>query len=104
MDFIQANPRHSWSLPKPLSASSKPKAASSSSCTAPKTAPPCLTAPCPKAQTKPTNGDSKSYGIGAQILAGLNVGKLRVLGQPSAFTGLTGFGLEVVGFEEAENK
>ena len=31
-------------------------------------------------------------------MAYLNVKKLRVLGKPSSFTGLTGFGLEVTGF------
>jgi len=30
------------------------------------------------------------------------VKKMRVLGQPSSLTGLTGFGLEVTGFESME--
>ena len=47
--------------------------------------------------------DSKTYGIGAQILAHLNVRKMRVLGKPSAMSSLNGFGLEIVGFETAEN-
>ena len=42
----------------------------------------------------------KTYGIGAQILAGLKVRKMRVMGKPSSMNGLTGFGLEITGFEE----
>ncbi|MBR3424437.1 MAG: bifunctional 3,4-dihydroxy-2-butanone-4-phosphate synthase/GTP cyclohydrolase II, partial [Neisseriaceae bacterium] len=38
-------------------------------------------------------------GIGAQILARLNVRKMRVLGNPSAMNSLNGFGLEITGFE-----
>ena len=34
------------------------------------------------------------------MLASLNVKKMRVLGKPSVMNGLTGFGLEVVAFEE----
>ncbi|WP_434779766.1 bifunctional 3,4-dihydroxy-2-butanone-4-phosphate synthase/GTP cyclohydrolase II [Neisseria sp. Ec49-e6-T10] len=45
--------------------------------------------------------DSKTYGIGAQMLSSLNAGRVRIMGKPSALTGLTGFGLEVVGFEQA---
>lgn len=44
--------------------------------------------------------DSKTYGIGAQILSSLNVGKMRLMAKPSSMTSLTGFGLEVVGFEQ----
>ena len=53
----------------------------------------------PKGLNQAQQWDSKTYGIGAQILANLNVKKMRVLGKPSSFTGLTGFGLEVAGFE-----
>lgn len=48
--------------------------------------------------------DSKTYGIGAQILSQLNVSKMRIMAKHSTLSslmGLTGFGLEIVGFEEA---
>ncbi len=51
----------------------------------------------------PVKWDSKTYGIGAQMLLQLNVGKMRIMAKssnPSSLTGLTGFGLDVVGFEE----
>ena len=104
MDFIQANPRHSWSLPKALERIQQAESGVVILLHRTEDGATLLDRTLPKGANQAYKWDSKSYGIGAQILAGLNVGKLRVLGQPSAFTGLTGFGLEVVGFEEAENK
>ena len=40
--------------------------------------------------------DRRTLGIGAQILADLSVGKMRLLSAPQRFHGLRGFGLEVV--------
>ena len=42
----------------------------------------------------------RNYGIGAQILSDLGVGKMRVLSAPKVFHGLKGFGLEVVEYVE----
>ncbi|MDH2919416.1 MAG: bifunctional 3,4-dihydroxy-2-butanone-4-phosphate synthase/GTP cyclohydrolase II [Sideroxydans sp.] len=42
--------------------------------------------------------DSRSYGIGAQILRDLQVGKMRLLATPHKMPSMTGFGLEVVGY------
>ncbi len=44
----------------------------------------------------PAGDDLRTYGVGAQILAELGVGKMRVLGTPKRLHGLAGFGLEVV--------
>lgn len=38
----------------------------------------------------------RTYGIGAQILADLNISKMRLLSSPMRFTGMSGFNLEVV--------
>ena len=46
----------------------------------------------------------RDYGIGAQILKDLNVGKMRLLAIPRKMPSMTGFGLEVVGYLEPENK
>lgn len=102
MDFIQANPRHSWSLPKALERIQQAESGVVILLHRTEDGAALLDRTLPKGANQAYKWDSKSYGIGAQILAGLNVKKLRVLGQPSSFTGLTGFGLEVVGFEEAE--
>lgn len=42
--------------------------------------------------------DPRSYGIGAQILRDLNVGKMRLVGTPRKLPSMAGFGLEVVGY------
>jgi len=50
-----------------------------------------------------TRSDLRNYGIGAQILKDLNVGKMRLLGVPRKMPSMTGFGLEVTGYLEPEN-
>jgi 3,4-dihydroxy 2-butanone 4-phosphate synthase/GTP cyclohydrolase II len=44
--------------------------------------------------------DPRSYGIGAQILRDLNVGKMRLLATPRKLPSMTGFGLEIVGYTQ----
>lgn len=44
--------------------------------------------------------DMRTFGVGAQILADLGVKKMRVIGTPTKLTGLSGFGLELVGYSE----
>jgi len=46
--------------------------------------------------------DPRSYGIGAQILRDLAVGKMRLLATPHKMPSMTGFGLEVVGYVSHE--
>ncbi len=54
------------------------------------------------------NGDNRksrelrTYGIGAQIILDLGVRKMKVLGAPLKLTGLSGFGLEVTEYVEAD--
>ncbi|HDP89259.1 MAG TPA: bifunctional 3,4-dihydroxy-2-butanone-4-phosphate synthase/GTP cyclohydrolase II, partial [Thioalkalivibrio sp.] len=40
----------------------------------------------------------RTHGIGAQILADLGVGRMRLLSAPKRFHGLGGFGLEIVDY------
>jgi 3,4-dihydroxy 2-butanone 4-phosphate synthase / GTP cyclohydrolase II len=42
--------------------------------------------------------DLRNYGIGAQILRDLGVGKMRLLAEPRKMPSMTGFGLEVTGY------
>jgi 3,4-dihydroxy 2-butanone 4-phosphate synthase/GTP cyclohydrolase II len=46
--------------------------------------------------------DWRRHGLGAQILVDLGVRRMRVLGTPRRFTGLGGFGLEVVEYVDPE--
>jgi len=54
------------------------------------------------ASQKTSQWDPRSYGIGAQILRDLNVGKMRLLATPHKMPSMTGFGLEVVGYANLE--
>jgi 3,4-dihydroxy 2-butanone 4-phosphate synthase/GTP cyclohydrolase II len=42
--------------------------------------------------------DARLFGVGAQILQSLNVGKMRVLSSPRKIPNMSGFGLEITGF------
>ena len=44
------------------------------------------------------NPELRMYGVGAQILDQLGVGRMRIMGKPRKLHGLAGFGLELVGF------
>ncbi|MFA6971547.1 MAG: bifunctional 3,4-dihydroxy-2-butanone-4-phosphate synthase/GTP cyclohydrolase II [Gallionella sp.] len=46
--------------------------------------------------------DPRSYGIGAQILRDLKVGKMRLLATPHKMPSMAGFGLEVTGYASHE--
>ena len=56
-----------------------------------------LRAESPRTQTK---WDPRIYGIGAQILRELGVGKMRVMGSVRKMPSMAGFGLEVTGYHE----
>jgi 3,4-dihydroxy 2-butanone 4-phosphate synthase/GTP cyclohydrolase II len=51
----------------------------------------------------PSNGTHvlRTYGIGAQILKDLGLTRMRVLSAPKQLQGLSGFDLEIVGYEQA---
>ncbi|HSD96741.1 MAG TPA: bifunctional 3,4-dihydroxy-2-butanone-4-phosphate synthase/GTP cyclohydrolase II [Sulfuricaulis sp.] len=51
---------------------------------------------------KPGRAEMRTYGLGSQILADLGVGKMRVLGHAMKAPGLSGFGLEIVGYIEGD--
>ncbi len=57
------------------------------------------------AQTRPEragrSADLRTYGIGAQILRELGVGRMRLLAAPRKMPSMTGFGLEVTGYIES---
>ena len=57
------------------------------------------------AQTRPrtpSKFDLLTYGIGAQILLDLNVGKMRLLARPRKMPSMAGWGLEVSGYVEPQ--
>ncbi len=56
-----------------------------------------------KPEAQHAQWDPRSYGIGAQILRDLNVGKMRLLATPRKIPSMAGFGLEVVGYTQAHS-
>ncbi|ALV06829.1 bifunctional 3,4-dihydroxy-2-butanone-4-phosphate synthase/GTP cyclohydrolase II [Roseateles depolymerans] len=47
--------------------------------------------------------DLRTYGVGAQILRDLGVQRMKLLGSPRRMPSMTGYGLEVTGFQAAQN-
>ena len=102
MDFLQIDPNHSWPLPTALSHISQAESGVAILLHRTEDGSALLERTLPKNSFQVKKWDRKTYGIGAQILAGLGVQKMRVMGKPSSMNGLNGFGLRVTGFEEAE--
>ena len=46
------------------------------------------------------SADLRTYGIGAQILRDLGVGRMRLMAAPRKMPSMTGFGLEVLGYAD----
>ncbi|PRC91216.1 bifunctional 3,4-dihydroxy-2-butanone-4-phosphate synthase/GTP cyclohydrolase II [Solimicrobium silvestre] len=59
-----------------------------------------LTSPKAKPQGRAASMDLRTYGIGAQILKDVGVGKMQLLASPRKMPSMTGFNLEVVGYQE----
>ena len=49
----------------------------------------------------PAKMDLRNYGIGAQILRDLHVGRMRLLARQRKMPSMAGFDLEVTGYDEA---
>ncbi len=58
-----------------------------------------LSSPTPATPPKAARMDLRTYGIGAQILRELGVGKMKLLANPRKMPSMTGFNLEVVGYQ-----
>jgi 3,4-dihydroxy 2-butanone 4-phosphate synthase/GTP cyclohydrolase II len=58
-----------------------------------------LITPEQKPQPRGSRMDLRTYGIGAQILKDLGVGKMKLLASPRKMPSMTGFDLEVVGYQ-----
>jgi 3,4-dihydroxy 2-butanone 4-phosphate synthase/GTP cyclohydrolase II len=59
-----------------------------------------LSTPKAKPQGRAASMDLRTYGIGAQILRDVGVGKMQLLANPRKMPSMTGFNLEVVGHQE----
>ncbi len=101
MDLLDTGVRsHSWSIPDALAAIAtagrgvvvllhRPESAAELRRSALDAGPP-----------SPPKMDLRTYGIGAQILRDLNVGRMRLLAKPRKMPSMAGFDLEVVGYAD----
>nr|HET7859037.1 bifunctional 3,4-dihydroxy-2-butanone-4-phosphate synthase/GTP cyclohydrolase II [Caldimonas sp.] len=103
LDLLDAGPgEHSWPLPRALAAlkQSERGAAVLLNCgeTAEALLPNALAARGRSVPKPALPLDLRTYGIGAQILRDLGVGRMKLLGSPRRMPSLLGYGLEVTGF------
>lgn len=103
MDFLYCNEQHSWSLPQALSHIQQAQCGILILLHRTEDGATLLQRALPQ-HVSASKWDNKTYGIGAQILADLKVKRMRVMGKPSTMNSLTGFGLEITGFEDNPNQ
>lgn len=53
-------------------------------------------------KSRNTKWDPRLFGVGAQILRDLNVGRMRLMATPQKIPSMTGFGLEITGFVDQD--
>jgi len=104
IDLLDAGSRqHSWPLPQALAAL---KAAPSGlaillNCAqdADTLLPQLFPAQHPRAGKSDNQMDLRTYGVGAQILRDMGIGRMKLLGSPRRMPSMVGYGLEVTGFQ-----
>ena len=106
IDLLDAGEsRHSWPLPQalrelraaPAGVAVLLNCAQDVETLLPQVLPGAATGSAPRAQM-----DLRTYGVGAQILRELGVARMRLLGRPRRMPSMTGYGLEVSGFQAPE--
>jgi 3,4-dihydroxy 2-butanone 4-phosphate synthase / GTP cyclohydrolase II len=107
MDLLDVqSPAHSWPLHKALARlHDAPRgAAVLLNCTAHGATDTSLLDPIePTPAQARSQLDLRTYGIGAQILRELGIGKMKLLGSPRRMPSMVGYGLEVTGFVAAQD-
>ncbi|MGH8672393.1 MAG: bifunctional 3,4-dihydroxy-2-butanone-4-phosphate synthase/GTP cyclohydrolase II [Burkholderiales bacterium] len=91
---------HSWSVHEALTAISRAPCGVLLLLRHPEVAAELLERVQPSPPPSPPEAEFRSYGIGAQILRDLNVGKMRLLAIPRKMPSMAGFGLEITGYVE----
>jgi 3,4-dihydroxy 2-butanone 4-phosphate synthase/GTP cyclohydrolase II len=106
LDLLDAGPgNHSWPLPRALAALQKSERAAAILLNCGEDAAALLPQVLERSRgaRKPVLPmDLRTYGIGAQILRDLGVGRMKLLGSPRRMPSLPGYGLEVTAFVEDE--
>ena len=102
LDFLDAGTGHSWTMDAAMRALAAAERGVMVLLHRPETGADLMdrlsTQPKP-----PVKFDLRNYGIGAQILRDLGVGKMKLMAHPRRMPSMTGFGLEVTGYLEQGN-
>jgi len=100
MDLLDAeSPTHSWTIPGALAAIADAGRGVMVLLHRPESAAELRSRAMSEVAAQPPKMDLRNYGIGAQILRDLNVGRMRLLAKPRKMPSMTGFDLEVTGYE-----
>jgi 3,4-dihydroxy 2-butanone 4-phosphate synthase/GTP cyclohydrolase II len=102
MDLLDSGATsHSWSIPAALSAIAEAGRGVVVLLHRPESAPELRRRAVAAEPAVSSRVDLRNYGIGAQILRDLNVGKMRLLAKPRKMPSMAGFDLEVTGYVES---
>jgi 3,4-dihydroxy 2-butanone 4-phosphate synthase / GTP cyclohydrolase II len=100
MDLLDADSAaHSWTIPGALAAVAKAGRGVVVLLHRPESAGELRERALAESPVPPAKLDLRNYGIGAQILRDLNVGRMRLLAKPRKMPSMVGFDLEVTGYE-----
>ncbi|MCC7327310.1 MAG: 3,4-dihydroxy-2-butanone-4-phosphate synthase [Burkholderiales bacterium] len=100
MDLLDADSAaHSWTIPGALAAVAKAGRGVIVLLHRPESAAELRQRALADLAPVPAKMDLRNYGIGAQILRDLNVGRMRLLAKPRKMPSMAGFDLEVTGYE-----
>jgi 3,4-dihydroxy 2-butanone 4-phosphate synthase/GTP cyclohydrolase II len=107
LDLLDAGEsRHSWPLPHALTALREAPAGAAVLLNCGQGVetllPQLMPAPRGAGEARPQM-DLRTYGVGAQILRELGIGRMKLLGSPRRMPSMTGYGLEVTGFLPARH-
>jgi 3,4-dihydroxy 2-butanone 4-phosphate synthase / GTP cyclohydrolase II len=101
IDFLDYGSRtHSWTIPAALAAIARAERGALVLLHRPESADELRQRAVAEQPATETRVDLRNYGIGAQILRDLNVGRMRLLSRPRKMPSMAGFGLEVTGYDD----
>jgi len=102
LDFLDAGTGHSWTMDAAMRTLAASERAVMVLLHRPETGGDLMERLSSQARPAP-KFDLRNYGIGAQILRDLGVGKMKLMAHPRRMPSMTGFGLEVTGYLEQGN-
>jgi len=103
LDFLDAGTGHSWSMDAAMRALAAAERGVMVLLHRPETGADLRERFSPPSKAAATKFDLRNYGIGAQILRDLGVGRMKLMAHPRRMPSMTGFGLEVTGYLEQGN-